>query len=215
MNQRLFTPMLIAVLLAAGVSTGAGKDRPDSRGGAATIERAAFRKEMRRLWEDHITWTRLYIVSALADLPDKDATAGRLLQNQTDIGNAVKALYGDGAGNQLTALLRDHILFAADLIARVRTGDTVKSKQATLLWYANADSLAKFLSDANPSQWPYSEMKSMMHDHLRLTTAEVVARLSNDWAGDIGAYEKVHGQILAMADMLSDGLIAQFPARFR
>lgn len=215
MNQRLITPLLIAVLLATGASTGTGKEKPGSRGGTATVEKGAFRKEMRRLWEDHITWTRLYIVSALADLPDKDATAGRLLQNQTDIGNAVKPLYGDGAGNQLTALLRDHILFAADLIARVRTGDTIKSKQATLLWYANADSLAKFLSDANPTRWPYSEMKSMMHDHLSLTTAEVVARLSNDWTGDIGAYEKVHSQILAMADMLSDGLISQFPARFR
>ena len=27
-----------------------------------------------RLWEDHITWTRLFIVSASADLPDPQAT---------------------------------------------------------------------------------------------------------------------------------------------
>src|SRR5438045_3095425 len=82
-----------------------------------------FRNAMRKLWEDHITWTRLYIVSAAADLPDKDVTAQRLLQNQTDIGNAVKPFYGEAAGNQLTALLRDHILGAVDLIAAAKAGD--------------------------------------------------------------------------------------------
>ena len=75
-----------------------------------------LRRDMRKLWEDHITWTRLYIVSAIADLPDKDATAKRLLQNQTDLGNAVKSFYGDAAGDKLTALLKDHILIAVDII---------------------------------------------------------------------------------------------------
>ncbi len=215
MKLRSVTPLLLAGLLTVSAPMGTAKQKPAPEGKTAPVDQSAFRKEMRRLWEDHITWTRLYIVSALANLPDRDATAGRLLQNQTDIGNAVKPMYGDAAGSQLTALLKDHILFAADLIAKVRAGDTLQSKQATLLWYANADSLAKFLSDANPKRWPYSEMKSMMHEHLSLTTAEVVARLKNDWQGDIRAYEQVHGQILAMADMLSDGLIGQFPSKFR
>src|SRR5262245_47429657 len=48
------------------------------------VDRVAFRQDMRKLWEDHITWTRLYIVSAVAGLPDTDATAGRLFQNQDD-----------------------------------------------------------------------------------------------------------------------------------
>ena len=57
----------------------------------------SFHLAMRKLWEDHITWTRLFIVSASAGLPDTDATTQRLLANQTDIGNAVKAYYGDAA----------------------------------------------------------------------------------------------------------------------
>ncbi len=62
------------------------------------IDPMVFHQAMRKLWEDHITWTRLYIVSAIAELPDLDATAGRLLQNQTDIGNAVATFDGDEAG---------------------------------------------------------------------------------------------------------------------
>src|SRR5512140_856035 len=78
------------------------------------LDEAAFRDTMRKLWEDHITWTRLYIVSAVAGLPDAQPTAERLLQNQADIGNAIKPFYGVGAGERLTSLLRDHILIAAD-----------------------------------------------------------------------------------------------------
>jgi hypothetical protein len=54
-----------------------------------------------------------------------------------------------------------------------------------------------------------------MRDHLRLTTEEVVAHLSEDWAGSIAAYDEVHTQILHMADMLSSGIRKQFPSKFK
>jgi hypothetical protein len=138
---------------------------------------------MRKLWEDHITWTRLYIVSATADLPDKDATAKLLLQNQTDIGNAVKPFYGDAAGDKLTALLRDHILIAVDIIDAAKKGDSAKKDEAVKRWTANADDIATFLSGANPKNWPQAEMKRMMRDHLDFTTAELVAHLQKDCHG--------------------------------
>ena len=121
---------------------------------------------MRKLWEDHITWTRLYIVSAVGGLADKDATAQRLLQNQTDIGNAIKPFYGDAAGAKLTALLRDHILVAAELIDAAKAGNKPKQDDATKRWFANADEIAAFLSGANAKNWPLADAKKMMHDHL-------------------------------------------------
>ena len=57
---------------------------------------------MRKLWEDHVTWTRLAVISLVAGTPDTEATVARLLQNQTDIGNAIKPFYGAAAGNALT-----------------------------------------------------------------------------------------------------------------
>jgi hypothetical protein len=172
-----------------------------------------LRQGMRKLWEDHITWTRLYIVSATSDLPDKDATAKRLLQNQTDIGNAVKPFYGDAAGEKLTALLKDHILIAVDIIDAAKKGDDAKKNAAVQKWTANADEIAAFLSGANPKNWPAADMKRMMREHLDATTAELVARLQKNWDADVAAYDRVHGQILHMADMLSDGIIKQFPAK--
>lgn len=181
----------------------------------ALEKQSAFQNAMRALWEDHITWTRLYIVSVAADLPDKDATAGRLLQNQSDIGNAIKPFYGNAAGEKLTALLRTHILTAAELVAAAKAGDKAKIGEASKRWYANADEIAAFLSAANPKSWPLAEMKAMMKGHLDLTLEEASARLKGDWPADIAAYDKVQKQILHMADMLSAGIIRQFPAKFK
>ena len=205
------TRSALAIAVAVTGITAAGISMPAH---AAHISRAAFQDDMRKLWEDHVTWTRLYIVSAVAALPDKAATAERLLQNQTDIGNAVKGFYGDAAGTKLTALLKDHIVIATQLIDAAKAGDNAKKDDAGKRWHANADEIAVFLSGANPKNWPAAEMKAHMKDHLDLTTTEVVAQLQADWKGSIAAYDKVHGQILKMADMLSSGIVAQFPEKF-
>ena len=175
----------------------------------------ALRSGMRKLWEDHVTWTRLAIISLTTASPDTQATVGRLLQNQTDIGNAIKPFYGKAAGNALTGLLRQHILIAADLIAAAKAGDQGKLAAAQSRWEANADQLAAFLNKANPRAWKLTAMKTMLREHLKLTTAEAVARLQGDWDADVAAYDRIHRQALQMADMLSSGIVRQFPARFR
>src|SRR5262245_8661468 len=106
-----------------GAGRAAAQSHDHERLDRVTPQRLAFHDDMRKLWEDHITWTRLFIVSFAAGLPDTDPTAQRLLQNQTDLGNAIKPFYGDAAGNQLTALLHDHILIAADLLTAAKAGD--------------------------------------------------------------------------------------------
>src|SRR5687767_9843152 len=86
----------------------------------------SFQDAMRKLWSDHVAYTRLFIVNAAAGSPDKDATTQRLLQNQTDIGNAVADFYGREAGDKLTTLLKDHILIAASIVTAAKAGDQAK-----------------------------------------------------------------------------------------
>jgi hypothetical protein len=169
---------------------------------------------MRALWEDHIVWTRLFIISAASNLPDAAATTNRLLQNQRDIGDAIKPFYGDAAGTALTNLLRGHILTAADLVTAAKSGDTTAINRASARWYVNADSIASFLSAANPERWPAADVRAGMRMHLDLTLKEAAARLRGDWAADIAAYDEIHRHILQLADLLSGGIIAQFPRRF-
>ena len=175
---------------------------------------ATFQDDMRKLWEDHIVYTRNFIIDAAAGLPEQQATTERLLRNQDDIGNAIKPFYGEENGAKLTALLKEHITTAAELVTAAKANDTAKVDEAKTRWFSNADAIASFLSGANPKNWPEADMKSMMHDHLNLTNDEAGAQLKSDWKGSIDAYDKIHEQILRMADMLSSGIVAQFPKQF-
>lgn len=185
--------------------------------GAATVtdKDLALHDGMRVLWEDHVTWTRLAVISLVAGTPDTDATVARLLKNQTDIGNAIKPYYGAAAGRALTGLLRQHILIAADLIAAAKAGDRAKVAAEQARWRSNADEIATFLSKANPQHWRRGDLRAMLNEHLRLTTQEVVARLQGKWAADVAAYDRIHHHALGMADALSTGIVDQFPRRFR
>jgi len=162
----IFLALFSSFVMPGGSSASPLDDRESSK-------QAALHDAMRKLWEDHVTWTRVFIISAAGDLPDKTAATNRLLQNQVDIGNAIKPYYGDAAGNQLTALLKDHILIAADVLAAAKANDQAKLNDANSRWSANADQLAAFLGKANPKNWPEAEMRQMLHDQTR---AEIAAR---------------------------------------
>ena len=210
-----FLAALIALVVAGGPDALA-RDGGDRGGkGSVSEQELELRNDMRKLWEDHITWTRLAIISLTTDSPDTQATVGRLLQNQDDIGDAIKPFYGDAAGEELSRLLREHILIAADLIAAAQAGDSAAVATHQARWRANADEIAAFLNAANPRSWKLREMKAMLYEHLDLTTSEVVARLTGDWAADVAAYDAIHLQALEMADELSTGIVKQFDRRFR
>jgi hypothetical protein len=180
-----------------------------------TSKAVALRTDMRQLWEDHITWTRLAIISLTTGSPDTEATVGRLLKNQTDIGNAVKPFYGKAAGNELTRQLKQHILIAADVIAAAKAGHQTTLADAQARWARNGDDIAKVLASVNPRFWKLAAMKAELRTHLRLTTDEAVARLQGNWQADVAAYDKIHHHALHMSDLLSAGIVKQFPKRFR
>jgi hypothetical protein len=211
----------LALTVISGVRSAQGSTPPSPR----VISRSAvtFHDSMRKLWEDHITWTRNVIISFEVNVPDPSATLpdlgaalDRLFANQVDIGNAIKPYYGDAAGDELTSLLHDHIAIAGETLQDVKTGDSAKYQTDNARWYANAHDIAVFLGETlDPPIGSVADWDQMMKDHLDGTTDEVVARLTADWTGDVAAYDKVHLQALGMAAMLSNGIIDNFPAKFR
>ena len=168
---------------------------------------------MRRLWMDHTVYTRLYITSALAELPDAQAVAGRLLRNQEDIGNAIVLFYGKDAGNKLTDLLKQHIMIAVDVVAAAKTGDQKKFSESDKKWIANADDIASFLSAANPN-WPQKDAADLLHLHLQLIREFVTARLAKNYVEDIKKLDEYFTEGMLIADTLSEGVIKQFPNKF-
>jgi hypothetical protein len=215
--MRLIATSIPAFLVAAFVASGAiaQTGSPGSAHAAASPSREVkLQLDMRKLWEDHITWTRNYIISAIADLPDLDTAAKRLLKNQDDIGDAAGSFYGTEAGSKLAALLRDHIMIATEVVKAAKAGNNDQVQTAQQKWSANAKDIATFLSGANPN-WSRRELEDMLQKHLDFTTTEAVSRLKQDWAADIKAYDDNHVHMLMFSDLLTNGIIEQFPAKFR
>lgn len=170
--------------------------------------------DLRKLWIDHTIWTRSYIVSALGGLDDQKDVLSRLLRNQQDIGDAIKPYYGEAAGNKLAELLRDHILLAGKVVGAAKSGNQTDLKKYNKEWYRNADDIAKFLSTANPN-WSQKDLQDLLYMHLQLVTDQVTTRVMKDWKADILAFDKGENHIIKLADTLTEGIIKQFPEKFK
>jgi hypothetical protein len=221
--KKLFVILSLVIFSCNNQDKGSNSETTDSTGKtvAATNDitegpkAQELRTAMRKLWEDHITWTRNVIFCLADNLQGADEAVKRLLANQDDIGNAIKPYYGDDAGKQLTALLHDHITTAADVVKAAKANNKTALDSANKKWFDNADQISDFLSKANPDNWKLDDVKMMMHDHLKLTTDEAVARIKKEYDADVKAYDKVHAEILEMSDALSKGIVKQFPAKFK
>ena len=170
-------------------------------------------KYMRTLWEEHVIWTRQVIVSLVAGLPDADVAVARLLQNPIDMEKAFAMYYGDQTAAAVRDLLKVHLTTAAELVMAAKAGDTAKADDAEMRWYANADEIAVALNSIN-ANWPKDAVMDMMHEHLKMTKAEAVARLSGKWDEDVQTFDMIEQQIRMMADTLTEGIAKQFPDRF-
>jgi hypothetical protein len=209
-------PTRVAVLLVGSVLMGCASARsPILSGGDVALVRTGaieLKENMRKLWTDHVVYTRQYIVAAVANDPSASAAATRLMRNQEDIGNAIAPFYGNAAGAKLTDLLKAHINIATEVVAAAKAGDNTKLADADRRWHDNARDIANFLADANPN-WSRDALVSMLNDHLSLTTREAVLRLQKNWTEDVANFDRIYDQSLHMADTLTEGIIKQFPSK--
>lgn len=170
--------------------------------------------DMQKHWIEQAWWTRSLIVSNISGLEDQHKVLERLLQNQVDIGNDIKPYYGEEAGNKLTELLKEHILIAGKLIESAKKNDQASLDKLNKEWVRNTDEIVIFLTSANPN-WSKKELTDMLYTHLKLTSDEVIARINKDWDGDIRIADLNENHLIKMAELLTDGIVKQFPNKFK
>jgi len=210
--MKLSSVLILMVVLFSGPISAQMKSEHEKS--ISSDKATELKLDMRDLWQEHVSWTRNVILCIIDGLPGTDQAVNRLLKNQDEIGNAVKPFYGEEAGKQLSTLLREHITVAAEVVKAAKANDKTALDDANKRWYANADQIGEFLGKANPN-WNAGEMKTMMHNHLKLLTEEVVSRIKKDYNADVASYDKSQKQISQMADMLAEGIVKQFPEKFK
>lgn len=167
-----------------------------------------------RLWEDHVLWTGNYITSAITNLENKQAVLERLLKNQTDIGNFFEPYYGKENAKKIGGLLTEHITIAGQLVEAAKSDNKDDFTKLNNLWYKNADAISDFLGELNPN-WSKAQLRDMFHKHLQLVTEQVVTTLNKDWKGNVDTFDKGEEHMLHFADIISEGIVKQFPNKFK
>lgn len=158
-------------------------------------------------------WTRLTVNSIIDRLPDEKETTRRLLRNPADFAAALEPLYGSVIAAKFAELLRGHLTIAAELVKALQAGNSTAAADAQKRWYANADDIADFLSRINP-YWSKEEWRNMLYEHLRLLSNEVFARLAGNYVENIALNDLIEPQALGMADVMTNGIVQQFPLAF-
>lgn len=168
---------------------------------------------LRMLWEQHVTWTRLTILSIVFDLPDAQPVTDRLLRNPEDFKSALEPLYGNMAASRFADLLTSHLVIAAQLVKAAKAGDSAAAANIGKSWYANADEIAAFLGSINP-YWSENDWRAMLHEHLALIKSEVVDMLNKNYKESVSVYDQIEKEALQMADVMRNGIVRQFPNLF-
>ena len=167
----------------------------------------------RLLWMEHVNWTRMTITSIVFHLPDLQFVQERLLRNATDLGNCIRPYYGDKIADQYAALIKEHLVLAAELVTAAVKGDTKQADEKEKAWYKNADEISTFLSNINP-YLGIEDVRKMFYTHLDLTKLEAVCMIQKNYKEDIEVFDKIEAEALEMSDMISEGIIMQFPHKF-
>jgi hypothetical protein len=168
--------------------------------------------ESRKLWLEHVFWTREVAALTLFHA-DKAAAPDlkRLYTNQEDLGNwFAKAVNDSDTGKAVTSLLQIHIAQAVKIVSNIANdGGQEELKGLQEDWKENAMTIANALADIGKKhhfKWPKKTLQKMMADHLKLTTDEVLKFKAEDYEGAVAAFEEVEAEIITMSDALVSGM---------
>jgi hypothetical protein len=184
-----------------------------------------FRMDSRTLWTRYALGMINYSVSDFGSMPSTPAVEKNLSRNSAAVGDYFVPYYGITSGTKLGSLL---IVIAKNGVNLV---NAIKNNQAdvavyTTIWSRQIDDMATYLHELNPAQYPKDLLAEMFTNLTGFWATDFQARFANDFAADAVALDNIlkvavsgipnHSNkgYSSIADILSRGIIAQFPFSF-
>lgn len=184
-----------------------------------------FRMDSRSLWTRYSLGMINYSVSSFGNMASTPAVERNLNRNAADVGTFFVPYYGITAGTKIGSLL------TVILKNGVKVVETIKNNQTEIevyknIWSRQIDELADYLNQLNPGQYPRDLLAEMFTKLTNFWVEDFIARFTNDFAADSVALDNilkvsvtgipnhVNKGYSSIADILSRGVIAQFPFSF-
>lgn len=165
-------------------------------------------EDMRLAWLNHVYWTRMYLMSAVADNADQQAVEERLLETADEITDVFARYLPIATTRQLRNLLTEHIEIAGQIIQALKAKNMSDYDALVKEWYRNANQMAALFASHNP-YFESRETRNMLLNHLDLTREEIEQQVNGEYEQSIDVFRDVEQQALAMADYFARGLLAR------
>ena len=180
----------------------------------ATPKRVDLKLAMRNLWGDHIFWIRnVALTTKLGDTEAAKVADEQVVQNAKAIAEAVVPYYGKAAGDKLFTLLAGHYGSVKDFMSAAFSANKAGMDSAKIKMINNAKDIAVFLSSANPN-WPEQTLLGALGSHGALHMAQIEQIHAKNFAAEAKIWEQEKAQVFQIADVLSEGIVKQFPQKF-
>lgn len=185
---------------------------PNNQNNGRTYAPNPFYRMFRNLWMEYMTWTRNYIVSAVADLNDKQYIVQKLLEIADGFGNAFKRIYNNEAGERFKNLLKDHIILGIDIVDNTIAGNQEKVEELKKLKDANVEAIALMLSGLS-KYFDYTTIKSLFQEKSNLLSELLQKRISQQYSEELSVYNLLTQQASKLADTMGEAVNKQFDNR--
>ncbi len=173
-----------------------------------THRQICLMNQLRKLWGQHVYWTRFFIISTAEGLADLKPVTDRLLENPEDFAKLLAPVYGAKTACRFKELLTEHLQIGGELVGAAKNGETGRADSLRGQWYRNADEIAAFLASVNRC-WQESKWKDMLYSHLKMTEKEAELRLKGNYAADIQIFGSIEEEAFKMADYMFCGIVKQ------
>jgi hypothetical protein len=184
-----------------------------------------FRMDSRTLWTRYALGMVNYSVSDFGNLSSTSKVESNLSRNAAAVGNYFVPYYGITAGTKIGTLLSAICKNGTKVVGAVKN----KAKDLDVyreIWARESRDLAEYFNKLNPSQYPTDLIAEMLINMTNFWTEDFVARIAEDFAADqialdnilkvavIGIPDHANKGYSSLADILSRGVISQFPLSF-
>jgi len=169
---------------------------------------------LRFLWLQQVYWLRMAIQSELWNLSDAEYVMNRLLENPQDFQMALKTFYGDENAKKFADLLTNHLTLISHYVMAIRDGNAQAAADAENQLNNNGVQMVSFLTSINPN-WTASDLQRMLSEYMNLTKEEIDATMSQNFENSINIFADIERGALEMADMMTKGIVKQYPQYFR
>jgi hypothetical protein len=183
-----------------------------------------FRMDSRTLWTKYALGLVNYAVSDVANLSTTSSVEERLTKSATLIGDFFIPYYGIRAGSEIGKLLTDIFENGVQVVATLKKDGDIVPLQ--IKWAEQTKALAELFNKLNPSQYPVLLLTEMFEALTKLWTDNIKARITQNVILNAESIDGINKLVItgianhvnkgyqSLADVLSRGVIAQYPLSF-